>query len=1348
MPLNTDLSVAPFFDDFNANNQYYRVLFKPQVAVQARELNTVQSILQDQIEKFGNWAFKSGEIVSGCTITDDPLVNFVRLQDFQTNSASFDVLSLANLQVVSAVSNLTATIVFANSGSVSNYPNTNILYLSYKNTGNNGAVVFANNETLNFYSIPSTGTPVATINTFANSISSPVTSGNAHGIHVSTGVIYINGEFVQITTPTYGVVNNFGTYAGNNVVGFQLTETVITENQDPSLNDNALGYSNENAPGAWRMKLVPQLISFDPSSVTANNFATIAVYNYGSLVSTSTPKNNIYSIVGDQIAQRIYDEAGNYVVNPFNVDTVTSVTANSVVSSLDANSVLARVSTGVGYAQGQRVELQQTAYINMRRGIDIQTNLQQQITFNYGGYFVLDEVAGDFPFFSAQQVSFYDAEQTAVTSRKYSSLTPTGNLIGTAYARCFSYLSGTVGSNTAQYALHVFNVQMNSGYNTTNIQSVYFNNSTKAFGDLAIPDIQQSSKSNQLYSFGITGLKNLKSTNQIDNNTQYLYRTTQSYAVNSTQLSTYSVGNPSSVTVTLTGSAAHGTDNLPYGTGILTDINSATFSLVPTANVDSSNLTSTVSVNTTSNVITGSSTTFLTNYNVGDIIKVFEAGATSEQRTITAITNNTSMSVDGTFSTLNTAANYCKSYIAGKFINISQSTSGPKTYVNVINTTAFSIVTGEIPSASVPVDVTFNVLRKAVSPASKVINKYRFVKLDTRISPNGPWCLGIADIHRVRAVYGSSDGSYSISNPIITTNFVFGTGQKDTHYDMAYLYPVPGYSTASTPYLLIELDYFTANTSSGVGFFTVESYPIDDANTANNNAIQTSHLPLYVDKSGNKITLRDYVDFRPFPYNVANNTGNCDISNTTQVTAAISYATTILGNNYITATSNTSTNLVFQVPSTGLNVPAYGGNFQSDYNFYLPRKDLIMITPDNLLKIKEGVSSTAPQPPLYPDNAMVLSVINVPAYPSLSTDQRDSLLSINQSSKDLVRDTSTAISTNLVTNRRYTMKDIGTLDNRITNLEYYQSLSLLEKKATDMTITDANGLNRFKNGIFVEGFTDFTQSQVSNPEYTLAIDTSNAIGRPRIIREIINIEFDLNDSTTVQQTGRLVTLPYTQKSFLVQPYATAYRSAAHVSMAWNGNVVLVPPYDNHNDINNTGSINITVDLATPWQEFANSPLGSIWGDWQTTTSTTSTTIYDQPAGGTGSYLPVVDIGFIGGAIGWSQATANAVALQKIQAIYGQNVTVGAFNILHTGTYSDARLKRNISLIGKLLNGLNLYRFRYIWSDIVYVGVMAQEVIKIIPDAIAYNKNGYMSVDYTKVGVPFLTFDQWLNTNGK
>ena len=67
MPQKTNLNVSPYFDDFEESKNYQKVLFKPGSPVQARELTTSQTILQNQIEKFGNHFFKEGAMVITCT---------------------------------------------------------------------------------------------------------------------------------------------------------------------------------------------------------------------------------------------------------------------------------------------------------------------------------------------------------------------------------------------------------------------------------------------------------------------------------------------------------------------------------------------------------------------------------------------------------------------------------------------------------------------------------------------------------------------------------------------------------------------------------------------------------------------------------------------------------------------------------------------------------------------------------------------------------------------------------------------------------------------------------------------------------------------------------------------------------------------------------------------------------------------------------------------------------------------------------------------------------------------------------------------------------------------------------
>ena len=75
--------------------------------------------------------------------------------------------------------------------------------------------------------------------------------------------------------------------------------------------------------------------------------------------------------------------------------------------------------------------------------------------------------------------------------------------------------------------------------------------------------------------------------------------------------------------------------------------------------------------------------------------------------------------------------------------------------------------------------------------------------------------------------------------------------------------------------------------------------------------------------------------------------------------------------------------------------------------------------------------------------------------------------------------------------------------------------------------------------------------------------------------------------------------------------------------------------------------------------------------------------------------------------------------------------------------SDMRLKHDIIRVGTAANGLALYRFKYLWSGQVYVGVMAQDVLAVRPDAVLAGGDGYLMVDYAKLGVPFETWHQWL-----
>lgn len=81
-----------------------------------------------------------------------------------------------------------------------------------------------------------------------------------------------------------------------------------------------------------------------------------------------------------------------------------------------------------------------------------------------------------------------------------------------------------------------------------------------------------------------------------------------------------------------------------------------------------------------------------------------------------------------------------------------------------------------------------------------------------------------------------------------------------------------------------------------------------------------------------------------------------------------------------------------------------------------------------------------------------------------------------------------------------------------------------------------------------------------------------------------------------------------------------------------------------------------------------------------------------------------------------------------------------------GAASDIRLKLDIADVGQLDNGIKLYSFRYFWSDQVYVGVMAQQVAAIVPDAVVMQPNGYLAVYYDRLGLKMQTWEQWQATH--
>ena len=150
--------------------------------------------------------------------------------------------------------------------------------------------------------------------------------------------------------------------------------------------------------------------------------------------------------------------------------------------------------------------------------------------------------------------------------------------------------------------------------------------------------------------------------------------------------------------------------------------------------------------------------------------------------------------------------------------------------------------------------------------------------------------------------------------------------------------------------------------------------------------------------------------------------------------------------------------------------------------------------------------------------------------------------------------------------RRYTMKDIGKINNRVTNLERITSLSLLEKDTQSAQILDADGFDRFKSGFLVDNFRGHKIGDVNHPDYKCSIDTEMGMLRPQTFQQFFDVSLNTSTSKNYQKTGDLITLPYTTTNYVDQDKASRHINVNpyHV-FAFIGNVKLSPETDIWND---------------------------------------------------------------------------------------------------------------------------------------------------------------------------------------
>ena len=1299
MPSPTDFNVSPYYDDFTESKKFHRVLFRPAFAVQARELTQSQTQLQNQVERMSDHLFDKGAMVIPGEIGYDLKYYAVKL----TSKTATSVDTYIDSTLTGGTSGVTAKVVNAVATDGTD-PDT--LFVKYINTASDGAqIAFTHGETI---TSTATGSPTAVV--------ASCHTGSA--AQIKEGVYYINGFHVQVSAQTLILEKYSDTPSFR--VGLSVTESFVTPGDDTSLNDNAQSVSNSNAPGAHRFKILLTLGKKALNNTEDSNFYELLRLSNGTLqnqVSTTE-----YAVLEDTLARRTFDESGDYVVRPFDIDVrehLSSGTNRGIYSSSnggDATKLAVGFSPGKAYVKGYEIDTIATTFVNVDKARDFDTQNNFSTRFDVGNFINVTNVFGSPDISTASGVEGFKAltlHNTATSSRGTANTGSNSGIttIGRAKSRGFEYSSGTATSNifssssltSAVYKHYLFDIVLFTHLNvktaqafttgetvtggtsgaTATVQSVSTTESaTITAATKANPCVVTSSnkfkEGQQVTITGVGGMTELNNNvftvrNPTASNFE-LFDTDGTTAINSGSFTTYTSGGAAAHAVvivsnvqgtfaageTITGGTSSNTaviqaDAVGFKGVTSHDITavkqlsmagSPTFTAdtaLDATNGDNSTLTGTLSVANSGTAVTGFNTRFTDELVVGDSISFTTDGGTSLTRLVEAIISNSSITlsaaVGGSDVSTKTIAQRRRTKIQSPEKNVSIFKL-PYENIKTLKTTANSnasdttytfrkheikTLTGDgIATFSAGVNETFADLAEddytisITSTGSGSAGAAGDVLSLTGNNHEGGAIFALNGAKTTLTIdFGANYAAHNIK-ALVTLNKTIGTSktktlnsnetiavstqatiesgtislQKADVIAINSIFMAPDFSTAATTSHTDITDRFDLDTGQRDNFYDVGRIKLktgaltptgrllvnfncythsagDYFDVDSYSAISYEDIPAYTStNTGTRFELRDCLDFRP----------------------RVDDASTINSGNQDRSFDGTGASVVQPIK--------FNSDVRSDFEYYLGRVDKIFLDKDGNFKVLKGASSLEPRVPGTLDNAMHIYTLFLPAY---TLDTAD-------------------VGIEHVDNKRYTMRDIGRIEKRIENAEYYTQLSLLETAAQNLQIQDSNGFDRFKNGFVVDNFTGHNIGDVGNNDYKVSIDYANGELRPTFHEDAISLVETDDDGTAIvaddrtahnyQKTGDLITLPYTETTLIDQPYAS---KAINVNpfgvFTWIGAIELTPPGDEWKEterapelvINNPNGSwdNLTKNSGNSGQltEF---PMSTVWNSWQDT----------------------------------------------------------------------------------------------------------------------------------------------------
>ena len=1182
-PGGVDLNTSPYFDDYDEDKKFVRILYRPGRAVQARELTQAQTLQQVQTRRFAEYFFKQGALVDGCEQNLDLNLSFAKLQ-INYNGSAVDVedfngsivygansgikaycgivtdidgddpktlfisyatngtqvltvntapstltsgntitFSTGNTATIEAyytdpisglnkifVSNTSGTLTATTANTVLSTGSTQVINVT--NVSNqSGNTAFANSETIFTANTTSRAYALAaTTNAVRNVVDEGLATEQVYNygskITVSEGIVYVADHFVKHTTQT--IILDKYTNEPSYKVGLVPNKSFVDYIEDQSLVDNAQGTPNFQAPGADRLKIDTTLTKIALTETTdENEFITIAEIEDG--IARKRKSITVENKLEEFLAKRTQEESGNYTLS----DPIVVVREHLINGDNDGrytsaeggntDLLLVEVDPFTSYVSGYRNQIIAKTPIEFQKGLSTAYVQQTKTQINYGQFIEVKEVVGAWDIMESTTVDLYNTAQQVITNLVHSTATASGSAIGTARVRSIEYVSGAKGTADARYYLYLYDIVMGAGNNFKDVRSVFDSATPKRFADIVTTS---AGAVLQETSFGTMifplPYDAIKTVRDSSENVETAFRFKKKFAVSFTS-----------------GVATIATDVVSetfVGTDTLNATQKNDFYMVVVnnagANVTTSALTGVVTVGVNNTTMTGSGTAFTTQLNVGDLITT--NGLT---RSVANIALDTLLTLSTAHTTGAISNTFTKTLATGTILSLSDNGgSGATRTVNVTSPGTVSIDVKE--AATFTADVIVSMDRANAKEKIKTLN----FQTQTNINPNthisglsGPFGLGIGDIYQLSAVYQSSSFAVAAStaNTNVTTNYVLDNGQRDYAYEHGTITPITGY--VPTGRLLAVFDNFTHDTSQGVGYTSVNSYPVDDDATSNT-TITTANIPIFTSPTTKKVfKLRDSIDFRPIK------------------------------------TANTSLNPIdvgtYQIPTFGLRIPESGSDFDADLIYYKGRISKVYINNAGVFGINDGVpvqagNQRAESPPTKPDT-LEIAELNIPAYPSLPSEVKIRLLK----------------------NKRFTMRDVARINERLERLEYFTALSFLEKQATDTTELDNDGLDRFKNGILVDPFTGWAVASTSDDGKDCAIDKKNKLLTClQDNANTIGLRYSTTGtsaSTTTINSGNKIMLTYTEveaKGLKQDKASRQLRLAEELNFIWTGDLIAVP----------------------------------------------------------------------------------------------------------------------------------------------------------------------------------------------